>query len=96
MQDENARSFRRLRVVLDRNRGINTIEDADGEYIIVGELIIAMLGDANFTLGDQLLHHNQGIAVSLTPSSLTCPHRSQPSMKWRTASVASHAMQARQ
>lgn len=67
MQDENARSFRRLRVVLDRNRGINTIEDVDGEYIIVGEFIIAMLGDANFTLGDQLLHHNQGIAHTQLP-----------------------------
>ena len=58
---------RPLRVVLDRIRCINAIEDVDGEYIIVGEFIIAMLGNANFTLGDELSHPDQGIAHTQLP-----------------------------
>jgi hypothetical protein len=50
LEDENARSFAELGVILNKDRKSDAMKDVGGQNIIVRQFIIAVIRDTNFAL----------------------------------------------
>lgn len=67
LQDKNRRPSCVIRIVFDKGSSSDTDQDIINKYIIVGELLVAVVGNADLPVRDECLNACQRLAHCPTP-----------------------------